>query len=75
MILHPGCIWLHLATRATSRNLAIYFFDMSVHCTTHHKVKDGVYDEKSGRVVLNKKVLDDYKCPRRERMIVMDEVG
>lgn len=40
-----------------------------------HKVKDGVFDEKSGRVVLNRKVLDDFKCPRRERMIVMDEVG
>ena len=34
-----------------------------------------MYDERSGRVVPNMKVLEDYKCPRRERWIVMDEVG
>ena len=33
-----------------------------------------MYDENRGRVVPNMKVLEDYKCPRRERMIVMDEV-
>ena len=34
-----------------------------------------MYDERSGRVVPNMKVFEDYKCPRRERWIVMDEVG
>ena len=42
---------------------------------TSHKVKKGVYDERSGRMVPNMKVFEDYKCPRRERWIVMDEVG
>ena len=37
------------------------------------KVKEGVKDDK-GVTVPNIKVLDDYKCPKRERRIVMDEV-
>lgn len=79
------CVILHQATRASSRNLAFDFLLLvcmtrntiktGLILTLTHKVKDGVYDERSGRVVLNEKVLDDYKCPRRERMIVMDEVG
>ena len=37
------------------------------------KVKEGVKDDR-GVTVPNIKVLDDYKCPKRERRIVMDEV-
>ena len=37
------------------------------------KVKEGVVNDKGVRVP-NIKVLDDYKCPRRERRYVMDEV-
>ena len=36
-------------------------------------MKEGVLDDRGVRVP-NVKVLDDYKCPRRERRIVMDEV-
>ena len=38
------------------------------------KVKEGVYDERRGVKVPNLKVFEEYKCPRKERMIVMDEV-
>ncbi len=39
------------------------------------KVKEGVINDKMGGVrVPNIKVLDDFKCPKKERRIVMDEV-
>ncbi len=38
------------------------------------KVKEGIYDKVKGVRVPNVKVLDEYKCPRKERQIVMDEV-
>ena len=36
-------------------------------------MKEGVLDDRGVRVP-NVRVLDDYKCPKRERRIVMDEV-
>jgi hypothetical protein len=39
------------------------------------KVKEGVYDDVRGITVPNLRVLDDFKCPKKEKQIVMDEVS